>query len=199
MMRSSACDASLVCSVANTRWPVSASDSEIEIDSRSRISPSSTTSGSSRRALFRPASNVSTSVPTSRWLTIATLWWWRYSTGSSIVRMCTGSRGVDPVDHRRQRRRLARTGRAHDEHDAVRLVEQRGARRRSAELLERAHAERHDAEGERQVAALVEGVGAEAAEPGDAEREVDLAVHDAALPSCGRRAACRPSGRSLRR
>ena len=63
-----------------------------------------------------------------------------------------------------------------DEHDSVRPVQQRVARRGRAELLERTHAERHDAQGERQRAALVEGVGAEATEPGDAEREVDLLV-----------------------
>ena len=50
------------------------------------------------------------------------------------------------------------------------------ARARGTELLERAHTERHDAERERQRVALVEGVGAEAAEAGDAEREVDLQV-----------------------
>ena len=61
--------------------------------------------------------------------------------------------------------------------------------RRRAELLERAHTERHDAERERQRAALVEGVGAEAAEPGDAEREVDLRVALRAPPPGARRAA----------
>ena len=39
-----------------------------------------------------------------------------------------------------------------------------------------AHTERHDAQGERQVAALAERVGAEAAEAGHAEGEVDLLV-----------------------
>ena len=175
-MRSSACGASLVWSVANTRWPVSARLNAIWIESRSRISPRSTTSGSSRRALRRPAVNDSTSVPTSRWLTIARLWWWRYSTGSSMVRMCTGlvslMRSIiaaNVVD-------LPEPVGPTDEHDAVRPVQQRVARRRCAELLERAHAERHDAQCQRQRAALVERVGTEATEPGDAEREVDLLV-----------------------
>ena len=91
-----------------------------------------------------------------------------------MVRMCTGSGRVDAIDHRRERGRLARTRRAHHEHDAVRLVEQRGARRRSAELFERTDAERHDAESERKVAALAEGVRTETTEARNAEREVDL-------------------------
>ena len=83
---------------------------------------------------------------------------------------------VDAVDHRRQGGRLAGTRRPHHEHDPVRLVEQRRARRGAAELLQRTYAERHDAQGERQRVALIEGVGAETAEAGDAEREVDLQV-----------------------
>ena len=52
MMRSIVCAASCVCSVANTRWPVSAAVSAVEIVSRSRISPTRITSGSWRRAAF---------------------------------------------------------------------------------------------------------------------------------------------------
>ncbi len=50
MMRLIVCAAELVCSVANVKWPVSAMRSADSIVSRSRISPISTTSGSSRRA-----------------------------------------------------------------------------------------------------------------------------------------------------
>ena len=50
MMRVIVCAAELVCSVAIVKWPVSASFSAASIVSRSRISPTSTTSGSSRRA-----------------------------------------------------------------------------------------------------------------------------------------------------
>ena len=88
--------------------------------------------------------------------------------------MWHGRVSVDPVDHRRQRGALAGAGRADDEHEAVRLVEQVGARPRRAELLERADAEGDDAQRERERAALLEGVGAEAADAGEAEREVDL-------------------------
>src|SRR5207344_1154151 len=50
MMRLIVCDAELVCSVANVRWPVSAMRSADSIVSRSRSSPMRTMSGSSRSA-----------------------------------------------------------------------------------------------------------------------------------------------------
>ena len=53
----------------------------------SRISPTSRTSGSSRRAERSARSNEGLSSPISRWLTAESLWWCTYSTGSSIVRM----------------------------------------------------------------------------------------------------------------
>ena len=89
MMRSTVCAVDCVCSVANTRWPVSAAVSAVEIVSRSRISPTRITSGSSRRADFRALAKSSASAPTSRWLTMHFLWRWRNSIGSSIVRMCS--------------------------------------------------------------------------------------------------------------
>ena len=85
-----ACAESLVCSVANTRWPVSAMVSAVWMVSRSRISPISSTSGSSRSAERSPRANDSVSSPTSRWLTAATLCRCTYSIGSSIVRMWHG-------------------------------------------------------------------------------------------------------------
>ena len=44
--------------------------------------------------------------------------------------------GVDLVDHRRQRRRLAAAGRAGDEHEAARPLGELGEHRRQAELAE---------------------------------------------------------------
>ena len=46
---------------------------------------------------------------------------------------------VDPVDHRGERRRLARAGRARDEHEAARLGREVLEDRREAELLELRH------------------------------------------------------------
>src|SRR5215217_6317618 len=57
------------------------------IDSRSRISPTSRTSGSSRRAERSASGNEGVSEPTSRWFTAERLWSCTYSIGSSMVRM----------------------------------------------------------------------------------------------------------------
>ena len=83
---------------------------------------------------------------------------------------------VDLVDHRGQRRRLARAGRAGDEHEAARLVADLLDDRRQSELLEA-----EDLVGDLPVdggggAALVEDVRAEAGQPLDAEGEVELEV-----------------------
>ena len=58
MTRSIVCGALWVCSVANTRWPVSAAVSAVEIVSRSRISPTRITSGSWRSAARSASANV---------------------------------------------------------------------------------------------------------------------------------------------
>ena len=47
---------------------------------------------------------------------------WRISIGSSIVTMCCRRRAVDVVDHRGERRRLARAGGAGDEDEAALLL-----------------------------------------------------------------------------
>ena len=57
------------------------------IVSGSRISPTSTTSGSSRSTARTARANESASTPTSRWLTAERLCRCRYSIGSSIVTM----------------------------------------------------------------------------------------------------------------
>ena len=55
--------APLVCSVPNTRWPVSAALMAASIVSRSRISPTSITSGSWRKARRRASAKFGTSTP----------------------------------------------------------------------------------------------------------------------------------------
>ena len=66
MIRSIVFDAELVCSVPNTSSPVSAAASAISMVSRSRISPTRITSGSSRTAALSAARNPFEWVPTSR-------------------------------------------------------------------------------------------------------------------------------------
>ena len=87
MMRSIVCGASCVCSVANTRWPVSAAVIAVEIVSRSRISPTRITSGSWRRTCLSAWPKPCVSAPTSRWFTMQLLCLCRNSIGSSTVMM----------------------------------------------------------------------------------------------------------------
>ena len=76
--------ASLVCSVASTRWPVSEACTAICAVSRSRISPIITTSGSWRRmARSARAKVISIFGFTGVWPMPSS----SYSTGSSTVRM----------------------------------------------------------------------------------------------------------------
>src|SRR2546421_665712 len=57
--------------------------------SRSRISPTSTTSGSWRRMYLSAFLKLCVSAPTSRWFTTQFLCGCRYSIGSSMVTMCS--------------------------------------------------------------------------------------------------------------
>ena len=63
--------------------------SAAEMVSRSRISPTSTTSGSWRRMDFSAFLNECVSEKTSRWFTMHFLCWCTNSIGSSMVTMCS--------------------------------------------------------------------------------------------------------------
>ena len=78
--------ASLVCSVENTRWPVSAAWMAISAVSRSRISPTMMTSGSWRTMERRPVAKVSP-IFGFTWIWLTPSSW--YSTGSSTVMIFT--------------------------------------------------------------------------------------------------------------
>ena len=91
-----------------------------------------------------------------------------------MVMMCAVRRGVDVVDHRRQRRGLAAAGRAGDEHQAALFGGDLLQHRRQAELVEVHHLDRNDAEDDADGAALLEDVAAEAAEAGHAVGQVDF-------------------------
>ena len=66
MIRSTVCAAVLVWSVDMTKCPVSAADTAVDIVSKSRISPTKITSGSSRKAERNAAAKLFVSEPTSR-------------------------------------------------------------------------------------------------------------------------------------
>src|SRR3954452_22354880 len=84
--------------------------------------------------------------------------------------------GVDQVDHRRERGRLTRAGRAGDEHEPARLLRELLEHRRHAEVLELGHARGDQAESGADRGALIEVVDAEAVATGNRVREVDLPV-----------------------
>ena len=79
--------ASLVCMVPITRCPVSAALTAISIVSRSRSSPITMMSGSSRSAPLSAVKKVFVWSPTWRWVTLQPLDCWTTSIGSSTVMM----------------------------------------------------------------------------------------------------------------
>ena len=87
-IRSTVFRALFVCSVPNTRRPVSAAVSASETVSRSRISPTSTISVSSRSAALSAAGNELESPGTSRCVIVLCLLSCTNSIGSSIVTTC---------------------------------------------------------------------------------------------------------------
>ena len=87
--RSSVRAALPVCRVPSTKWPVSEAVIASDMVSRSRISPTMMTSGSSRSAPRSAAPNDSVWVCTSRWFTWQPCGVNRYSIGSSSVMMCS--------------------------------------------------------------------------------------------------------------
>ena len=199
MIRSTVPGALCVCSVPRTRWPVSAAVSAVPIVSRSRISPTRITSGSWRSAARRASPKLIASTPISRWLTMQRLCRCTNSIGSSIVRMWSVPVAVDLVDHRRERRRLARPGRAGDEDEAARLHRQLGERARQVQLLERLELLGDDAERRSERLALEVDVDAEAGEAGDGVRGVDLPLDLELLLLLGREDAVEQLLRVLRR
>ena len=84
--------------------------------------------------------------------------------------------GVDVVDHRGERRRLARAGGAGAQDQPALLVRDALEHDRQPELAHGHDLDRDDAQHQADRAALLENVAAEAAEPGHGVRDVDLEV-----------------------
>ncbi len=87
-----------------------------------------------------------------------------------------GVEAIDLVDHRGERRGLARARGARHENDAALLVGDVRDHVGQPEFLDRADLVRDRPGHERDHAALAEGVDAEARKAGEAEREVDLVL-----------------------
>jgi hypothetical protein len=97
-----------------------------------------------------------------------------------------GARVVDVVHHRGQRSALAAARRAGDEDEASLEVGELGEDRRQVQLFDPLHPPRNHAKREADRAALLEDVAAEAPEPLDPVRDVDLLQLVELLPLCGR-------------
>ena len=96
MILSTVFEASMVCKVDKTKWPVSAASSAISVVSKSRISPIRITLGACRKVARNADGKSLVSYPTSRWLMVEFLCMCKYSIGSSIVLSL-----VDAVDDSR--------------------------------------------------------------------------------------------------
>src|SRR5205823_4179325 len=81
---------------------------------------------------------------------------------------------VDVVDHRRERRRLARSRWPGDQNQSARTFSKRRKRLRRAEILEREHLRRNRPKRRSGAALLVEGVDAKAGQVRNGEAEVAL-------------------------
>ena len=119
MMRSMVAGASWVCRVAKTRWPVSAAVRAVAIVSRSRSSPTRMTSGSCRstrrqRLGERFGVRADLALADDRAL-VAVQELDRVLDRHDVQRLGP----VDDVDERGQGGRLARSGRAGDQHQAA--------------------------------------------------------------------------------
>ena len=95
------------------------------------------TSGSWRRTRRSARLNDAVSIPTSRWLISELLV--RVQELDRVLDRhdVLGHRRVDVVDHRRERRRLARAGRAGEQDDAALLLGELADDGRQVELLDR--------------------------------------------------------------
>ena len=174
MMRSMVLAALEVCSVPNTRWPVSAAVSARRIVSRSRISPTRMQSGSSRSAERSALANDSVCGPTSRWLIRHFFGSCTNSIGSSTVRMWPNSFSLRWLTIAASVVDLPEPVGPVHQHHAARLERELGEDRRAVELLERQDLRRDGPEHGAGAAVLVECVDAKARQALDLEREVAL-------------------------
>ncbi len=181
MMRSTVFAALDVCSVPKTRWPVSAAVRASEMVSRSRISPTRMTSGSSRSALLqgrreRPRVRADLALVDQAALRLV----------HELDRVLDGQdvrvpSVVDVVDHGGERRRLARAGRAGHEHETALFLAELLEDRRQVQGLERRNHRRDAPQHRPRSAILHEDVHPEPADAVEGAREVELMLGREAL------------------
>ena len=101
--------------------------------------------------------------------------------------------GIDLVDHRGQRGRLAAARRAGDEHQAARPIGERRENRRQPQFIEPLDLLRNDTVDRGDRTPLVEDVASEPREAADAEREVQFErLFEPFLLRVGEHAVCQP-------
>ena len=176
MMRFMVCAHEFVCSVPSVRWPVSAMVSAAAMVSRSRISPTSTTSGSWRRMYLSAVLKECVSENTSRWFTRHFLWLVQELDGVLDRHDVVLALGVDLVDHRGERRRLARARRPGHEDESLGPLRELLDDRREVQLVEGADLDGDDPDRAAHRPALPEHVAAEARQSLEAEGEVELVL-----------------------
>ena len=175
MMRSIVPGALWVCSVPSTRWPVSAAVSAVadrlevaHLADEDHVGVLAQGARSASPKLGRVGADLAL-VDDAALVAVHELD--RVLDREDVV----GAVAVDLVDHRGERRRLARAGRARDEHEAARRVgqlgEARGGRPSSSSVFSSSGIE---PEGGAERLALEVDVHAEAREAGDRVREVEL-------------------------
>ncbi len=189
IMRPTVSAASIVCSVERTRWPDSAAWSAVCAVSASRSSPMRI---DVRVLAQRAAERLAERLGVEADLALVD--------DAALVRMedldrvldrddVLPPRPVHVVDHRGERRRLSRAGRAGDEDQAAVLLGELLDADRQAQLLEARHGLRDDAEGERDGAALAVRVDAEAGQVAVLVRDVEVARVVEVLKPLGRAGA----------
>ena len=189
-MRPTVSAASIVCSVESTRWPDSAAWSAVCAVSASRSSPIRIVSGSwrsARRSAWPKRLGVEPDlalVDDAALVLVQDLD--RVLDRDDVLRPASS---VHVVDHRGERRRLPRAGRAGDEDEAAVLLGERLDAGRHAELLEASAPSGDDAEREASRAALPVGVHAEARQVLVLVGDVEVAARLEVLEALGRPAA----------
>ena len=161
MTRSMVCGASVVCRVANTRWPVSAAVIARDMVSRSRISPTRITSGFCRITCFkRRGERVRVD------LQLALVDLAHLVLVDELDRVLDGHHvaaavAVDVIDHRRQRGGFARAGRARHQHQSARPHADVLGDLRQHQVVDRLDLDRNRPQHRAHVPALPEAVHAE--------------------------------------
>ena len=196
MMRPTVSAASTVCRVESTRCPDSAAWRAVWAVSASRSSPTRITSGSWRSARRSACGNVAGVEPDLALVDDAAVVGVQDLDRVLDRDDVLAARPVDVVEHRGERGRLPRAGRAGREHEAAVLLGEASNAGRQRELARSRDLLRDHPECERDRAALAEAVDAEAGQVAALVRDVEVAELAEVARQLGSRAVTRRSTES---